>query len=301
MVAQVEATVSAFTFVAEEEVVVIEVDELTESVDRQTMHIYWEQGSSSFEISYSTEVGELRTVLIAPPTDEEHPFVWSETADYHAVVDHETGDVQLALQRDGEYLVKTVRENGGVLNTSFLMVMLDSACSSKDPLEDMQAARTMYTRKPQGLVLISTSASDNGFLTNARRSIGSGNFTPISNVVDVTCALANNPEASTFSFVDHGHMACQGLGDGMGHEAGKHIDSTSGTLASRAAIGAACQNISIQSLWLMGCCVGRNAGGQAFLAMMDTVSACPVYGPNGKVYCRVDKTWSTEGGFSCSR
>jgi len=260
-----------------EDLVVIEINDLTEAVPLQFMDEYDVALGGYHTIPYSDPSdGDLQQVLISPIDDPDDPYLWIDefdNGDFGAKVDHETGEVVVELRRSGVYLVKTVRENAGGETSTFFELSVDAS----DPGEEIQLkkGKAVIVAKPSADLILIGSDADDGFLKKARDSIGAGNYVKIGSVAAAITAIENyydthGQQPFTLYVLEHGKSGYQSMGDATQEVEGEYIaHNDPASAADLAAFTTAC-NEKVSACHLGGCNVGSPPNGAAFLQKLAT-------------------------------
>lgn len=211
---QVAMTYQGATCHATQELIVVRIDDLTKSVDREMDQIPMSEGDSYF-VPFSGAEGELRSVLVAATEDPANPYRWE--TDYFGRVNHVTGDVVMTFVTAGPYLLEINRANG----STYVELWVNSATSNEG--KEKSCKTKAIPRPSADLLLISSSTNDNGFLANARTMYGVGNYTPIASVKDAIKSIGNMPMVGSVALIDHGRSALQDCGAGNSNSVGETL------------------------------------------------------------------------------
>lgn len=283
--AKVEMTYETAKCEATANLVVIEINDLSESVPEDDYPEVSVDCMGDVTVSYyvsggaSVGGGELRAVLIAPTDNPSDPYEWD--TDFYAEVNHETGDVTIHVCRPGPYLVKTIRDDAGTPSEKIVELLYDAP-----PLKDGATKKTGKTTKiafPSADLILISSAGDSA--NAAARSSITGEVL-VDDVDDAIAAInakwaANGNVPFTLIIIDHGRSAHQSVGDGQAHLPRGYINPTAGTALTD--FMNAC-NGKVTSCKLLGCNVADGAAGEAFLQQLADGGNMSVKAYKGSVY-----------------
>lgn len=272
-----------------DELVVIEIDDLSEDVPDQIMdQLFLDDADNTHVIPYNASAGDLRAVRIAPTDDPSDPYEWG--TDFNGEVDNFSGDVTLTFVKDGVYIIKTIRAAAGAEAEEIFAVWYNTGDGSKKDGDCKDGKHDRQSKPTADLVLISASANDDtNYLVGARNAYG-GTHHSIDSVADVIAEMktyfeAHNSKPFSVLIVDHGTIAymSMGAGDTSVGGAGKYIDDTATTSVDRDAFMKACKDYKITTCTLAGCCVATNQQGRDFIQTLATGGQCTVRAPNKKI------------------
>ncbi|CAM9904805.1 unnamed protein product, partial [Phaeothamnion confervicola] len=257
---------------------VIRVDDLSGTVPEAQYNSY--DTSGSYTIPYSTSEGTLQAVLIQPPGTM--GYQWQ--TDFYALVNQQTGDVNVTMISPGPYLVKAVRtgSSGGTSLNDIIQLMFNSW---SDPKDKSATGTTARIAAPSGDLILIDSTTPDGAMDAYRQAYPNG--TPMGSVQDAIDAINNhwnNNGNQPFSVVliGHGAPGNQGMGDGQDTVVGKNISDQPASAPSLAAFTAACKG-KVSSITMYGCNVAKGASGAAFVQDVATRANCTVTAYTGSV------------------
>ena len=288
---QVAATVEQSCVpVASKDLVVIEIDDLTEEPLYQFMDMFYED-DGLFSIPYNDTDGDLESVLILPPGDDDDAYDWG--TDFDGTVDHDTGAVDLVFTRDGEYVVKIVRESG----STYIQILVGSG---DGPLG---AVKTHHTQTVEAfdadLILISSSANDNRFLVNARAAIVGEKAISSAGTAAAEINFAYAGSEITVILFEHGApgVFSIGAGDQPAPGTGTEISEEWDNAEAMADLADAMQG-QVSEFVIISCEVAAGDAGASLLQTLADESGTAIKAYDKKVYCRADGTISLDADTS---
>lgn len=290
--AQVQLSYQGAICKATKALIVVRIDDLMDTVSQEMDQIPMSEGDSYSVPFNSASGGELRSVLVAAPMDPDDPYQWE--SHYSGRVNHTTGAVLMTFIRPGPYLLKINRQ----AVSTYVELWVGCAAASK---KKEKSCKTKKIPSPSaGLMLISSSANDNGFLVNARNSIGAGNYTPVADVQDAIDAITAMPGQGSVAIIDHGAAGEQSVGDGQGTSVGGTIKLSeiggAGSWTER--FMAACRP-KVTTLTLYGCDVGAGANGASFLQGLANGGNMTAQAYDKQVICTKSVLWWGGNWYMC--
>lgn len=270
--------------------VVIEINDLTGPVTPQFMDQI-DVPNGQYIIPYSAAEGELRAVLVSPVIDPDYPYQWE--TDFRVRVDHQTGDASVTLLRSGPYLFKTIREDQGGNSTETLFKLYYNSWVIPKGKTKTGRDRRRRRRPDPHLVLISTATNDDGSLKAAREFFP--RYEDMDSVADANAKImaafiANNRQPISVSIVDHGNKAIQGMGDGRGSEACKHISNQLPDAFHVRDFADICRTTRVTEVTFYGCNVAEPPEGEAWIQ-----SLADLIGGNVAITaCTGEITWTKQ-------
>jgi hypothetical protein len=275
LIAQVVATTPSSICSATANLVVIEINDLSETVPENQYDEITVAGQ--YTIAYSNGNGQLRAVLIAPISNPSDPYQWN--TDFYAQVNHMTGDVTVTLIRGGPYLIKSIRDNNGTQSVEIVSLLFNAFAHYTTGQKDITGKAVSIPSPSADLILI----GPDGTLDTDRSA--NPHYIPMTSVQDaidsITLAQKLLGRKVSVAIIEHGGPGLQCMGDGPSPVMadGKYIRIDDPV--SAIALFKQGANGKVSSIVLYGCNTAQGPTGAAFITDLANGTGASVTGYTG--------------------